>query len=59
MVEVIKGTLDALFAGMPMVAVVLWTLMKILAITVPLILAVAFYTLAVCGFAAAFDSTLP
>jgi NADH-quinone oxidoreductase subunit H len=46
MVEVIKGTLDAVFAGMPMVAVVVWTLLKIIAITLPLIVAVAFYTLA-------------
>jgi len=46
MVEVVKGAIDAIFAGLPMVAVVVWTLVKIIAITVPLIVAVAFYTLA-------------
>jgi len=46
MVEVVKGAIDAIFAGLPMVAMVVWTLVKIIAITVPLIVAVAFYTLA-------------
>ncbi|MFN7551946.1 MAG: NADH-quinone oxidoreductase subunit NuoH [Pseudomonadota bacterium] len=46
MVEVVKGAIDAIFAGLPMVSAVVWTLVKILAITVPLIVAVAFYTLA-------------
>jgi NADH-quinone oxidoreductase subunit H len=42
----LKGVVDALFAGVPMVAVVVWTLVKIMAIALPLIVAVAFYTLA-------------
>ena len=46
MVEVVKGAIDAIFAGLPMVAMVVWTLVKIIAITVPLIVAVAVYTLA-------------
>jgi NADH-quinone oxidoreductase subunit H len=46
MVDVVKGVIDALFAGMPMVALVVWTLLKIIVLTVPLIVTVAFYTLA-------------
>ena len=46
MVEIVKGVVDAIFGGLPMVATVVWTLIKILVITVPLIVAVAFYTLA-------------
>jgi NADH-quinone oxidoreductase subunit H len=46
MVEVVKGAIDAIFAGLPMVALVVWTLIKIIVLTVPLIVAVAFYTLA-------------
>ena len=46
MVEIVKGVVDAIFGGLPMVATVVWTLIKVLVITVPLIVAVAFYTLA-------------
>jgi NADH-quinone oxidoreductase subunit H len=46
MVDAIKGVLDAILGGFPLVALVVWTLVKIVAIALPLIIAVAYYTLA-------------
>lgn len=51
--DVVYGMLEAVFGGLPTVLLLVWTLVKILAIAVPIILTVAFYTLAerkVIGF---------
>jgi NADH-quinone oxidoreductase subunit H len=46
MVDVIKGFIDSVFAGLPTVALLVWTLLKIIVVLLPLILTVAYYTLA-------------
>jgi NADH-quinone oxidoreductase subunit H len=51
--DFVYGILEAIFGGLPTVLLLVWTLVKILAITIPVILLVAFYTLAerkVIGF---------
>jgi NADH-quinone oxidoreductase subunit H len=51
--DFVHGLLEAVFGGAPTVLLLVWTLVKILAIAVPIILTVAFYTLAerkVIGF---------
>jgi NADH-quinone oxidoreductase subunit H len=51
--DFVYGLLEAVFGGLPTVLLLVWTLVKILAVAVPIILAVAFYTLAerkVIGF---------
>jgi len=44
--DLIYGVLQSVLGGMPTVLLLVWTLIKILAVTVPIILTVAFYTLA-------------
>jgi NADH-quinone oxidoreductase subunit H len=46
MVDILKGFIDSLFAGLPTVALLVWTLLKIVAVVLPLILTVAYFTLA-------------
>jgi NADH-quinone oxidoreductase subunit H len=49
----VYGLLEAVLGGLPTVLLLVWTVIKILAITIPIILTVAFYTLAerkVIGF---------
>lgn len=51
--DFVYGILEAVFGGFPTVLLLVWTLVKILVITIPVILTVAFYTLAerkVIGF---------
>ncbi len=46
MVDSLHNLLNSALSGFPQVALVIWTAIKILVVTVPLILCVAFYTLA-------------
>ncbi len=51
--DLVYGLLEAVLGGMPTVLLLVWTLIKILVVTLPIILTVAFYTLAerkVIGF---------
>jgi NADH-quinone oxidoreductase subunit H len=51
--DFVYGLLEAVLGGLPTVLLLVWTLVKILAVTLPIILTVAFYTLAerkVIGF---------
>jgi NADH-quinone oxidoreductase subunit H len=51
--DFVYGLLEAVLAGLPTVLLLVWTVIKILVVTIPIILTVAFYTLAerkVIGF---------